>query len=119
MMDFIRAYHLSPIVVLWVGLLWTLMAQAQFHDPRALEADPLTAKGAIAPRLTGLGDNHFVVTTGSEDSQFFFDQGLRLTYGFNHSEALRSFKEAARLDPDNAMAWWGRRWCSGRTSTCR
>jgi tetratricopeptide (TPR) repeat protein len=47
------------------------------------------------------------VTTSSPDSQFFFDQGLRLTYGFNHSEALRSFKEAVRLDPDNAMAYWG------------
>jgi tetratricopeptide (TPR) repeat protein len=32
---------------------------------------------------------------------------LRLTYGFNHSEALRSFKEAVRLDPNNAMAYWG------------
>jgi len=27
--------------------------------------------------------------------------------GFNHSEALRSFKEAVRLDPNNAMAYWG------------
>ena len=80
---------------------------AQVHDPRALAADPATADGPIAPVLEGLGDHHFEVTTNSEASQIFFDQGLRLAYGFNHSEALRSFKEAARLDPGNAMAWWG------------
>jgi tetratricopeptide (TPR) repeat protein len=80
---------------------------AMIHDPRAIEADPSSATEAIAPRLTGLGNHSVAVTTVSEDSQYFFNQGLRLTYGFNHSEALRSFKEAIRLDPDNAMAYWG------------
>jgi tetratricopeptide (TPR) repeat protein len=80
---------------------------AQIHDPRAIEADPATADGPIAPVLAGLGDHHLAVTTDVAASQLFFDQGLRLTYGFNHSEALRAFKEAARLDPDNAMAYWG------------
>lgn len=82
-------------------------ANAQIHDPRALAADPTTAKKPIAPILKGLGENHFPVTTRKPESQQFFDQGLRLTYAFNHSEALRAFKEAVRLDPDNAMAFWG------------
>jgi len=82
-------------------------ADAQIHDPRAIAADPSTALSPIAPRLDGLGDHHFSVTTTNPASAYFFDQGLRLTYGFNHSEALRAFKEAARLDPDNAMAYWG------------
>lgn len=77
------------------------------YDHRAFEADPLTAKEPIAPRLSGLGDYTFKVSTANADSQYFFDQGLRLTYGFNHSEALRAFKEAVRHDPGNAMAWWG------------
>lgn len=81
--------------------------QAQIHDPRALEADPATAEEPIAPLLKGLGEHHFSVTTKNPASQQFFDQGLRLTYAFNHSESLRAFKEAARLDPDNAMAYWG------------
>ncbi len=81
--------------------------KAQVHDPRAIEANPETATQAIAPRLEGLGDHHIEITTSSEDSQYFFDQGYRLTLGFNHSEALRAFKEAARLDQNNAMAWWG------------
>jgi tetratricopeptide (TPR) repeat protein len=94
------------------GLLFSLVtgltgAQAQVHDPRAIDADPATATAPIAPRLDGLGNHRFPITTDSEDAQYFFDQGLRLTYGFNHSEALRAFKEAVRLDPDNAMAHWG------------
>lgn len=82
-------------------------AWAQIHDPRALAADPFSARQPLAPRLQGLGDYHFKVTTSNPESQFFFDQGMRLTAGFNHSEALRSFKEAVRLDQDNAMAYWG------------
>ena len=67
----------------------------------------------IAPRLDGLGEWHFDVTTESEDAQAFFDQGLRLSYGFNHAEAIRAFKEAARLDPGFAMAYWGQAFALG------
>jgi len=81
--------------------------QDKAHDPRALAEDPRLAPSQIAPLLEGLGDHHHKVTTTSEGAQRFFDQGLRLTYGFNHKEALRAFKEAARLDPDSAMAFWG------------
>ena len=77
------------------------------HDERALKEDPRLAPGQLAPVLEGLGEHHHNVTTGSERAQLFFDQGLKLTYGFNHQEALRAFKEAARLDPDCAMAYWG------------
>ncbi|MGH9813922.1 MAG: hypothetical protein ACRD4T_12385, partial [Candidatus Acidiferrales bacterium] len=47
------------------------------------------------------------ITTAAPRAQLFFDQGLRLSYGFNHPEAFRSFQEAARLDPDCAMCYWG------------
>ncbi len=92
----------SLVLLLFVGTV-----QAMIHDPRAISADPATAASPIAPRLEGLGSHSMPVSTDSSESQYFFDQGLRLTYGFNHSEALRSFKEAVRLDPDNAMAYWG------------
>ena len=63
--------------------------------------------GQIAPRLQNLGFHKFPVTTSSERAQLFINQGLMLTYGFNHAEATRSFREAARLDPSCAMAYWG------------
>ena len=94
------------IMLITISLI-ALPAMAQIHDARALAADPDTADGPIAPKLEGLGEHHFPVTTHNPDSQHFFDQGLRLTYAFNHSEALRAFKQAVMLDPENAMAYWG------------
>ena len=60
-----------------------------------------------APVFTGLGDHHHQITTKVEETQKFFDQGVRLLFGFNHAEAIRSFREAARLDANCAMCWWG------------
>jgi tetratricopeptide (TPR) repeat protein len=57
--------------------------------------------------LPGLGNLHYPVTTTSLKAQEYFEQGLRLVYAFNHWEAIQSFREAARLDPNCAMAHWG------------
>ena len=47
------------------------------------------------------------MATASADAQRYFDQGLKFLYAFNHDEAIRSFRQAATLDPTCAMAWWG------------
>jgi tetratricopeptide (TPR) repeat protein len=57
--------------------------------------------------LPGLGKLHHPVSTKDATTQQFFDQGLRLVYGFNHEEAAKAFARAAELDPHLAMAWWG------------
>ncbi len=57
--------------------------------------------------MRSLGELHHAVSTKSREAQQFFDQGLKLVYGFNHDEARRSFQRAADLDPKLAMAWWG------------
>jgi tetratricopeptide (TPR) repeat protein len=57
--------------------------------------------------LPGLGTLHHSVSTKNPEAQRYFDQGLRMTFGFNHEEAIRSFQRAAELDPQMAMAWWG------------
>src|SRR5947207_1444034 len=65
-------------------------------------------KNEPGPRLMpGLGDVHHPVSTKNREAQQFFDQGMKLVYGFNHDEARRSFQRAAGLDPKLAMAWWG------------
>jgi predicted Zn-dependent protease len=73
-------------------------------SPDAQKAGP---GGEIAPRLQNLGSHTFKVGTRSKQAQLFMNQGLNLTYGFNHAEAGRAFREAARLDPNLAMAYWG------------
>jgi len=55
----------------------------------------------------GLGDINHPVTTNNAEAQKFFNQGLSYLYGFNHEEAVKSFKQAAQLDPNLAMAYWG------------
>ncbi len=55
----------------------------------------------------GLGDYHFPITTANPDAQVYFDQGIRLLYGFNHDEAARYFRRAAELDPQAPMPYWG------------
>jgi tetratricopeptide (TPR) repeat protein len=77
------------------------------HYERPKEAPPPAPSGAIAPRLQNLGHHTFPVTTSSEQARQFINQGVNLAYGFNHAEAARAFAEAARLDPDCAMAYWG------------
>lgn len=65
------------------------------------------AAPAGVPMFRNFGSFHHPVGTASAEAQKMFDQGLGLYYSFNDDEAIRSFKEAARLDPDMAMAWWG------------
>ena len=75
--------------------------------------DPVDSTRQIAPLFENLGDYSFPVSTNNSRSQAFFDQGMRLTFAFNHAEAHRSFMEAARLDPGNAMAYWGQAYALG------
>jgi tetratricopeptide (TPR) repeat protein len=65
------------------------------------------------PLLDDLGDRSFDVTTASDEARRYFDQGLALTYAFNHPEALRAFRYARRLDPDCAMCSWGEAYVLG------
>src|SRR5437667_94814 len=75
---------------------------------------PLLAMAALAgpprdtvPLYTDLGDHHVAITTHVGLTQRYFDQGMRLLYGFNHGEAIRSFTRAAQLDSSCAMCYWG------------
>ena len=72
-----------------------------------LIALPTRAEKLPGPLFNGLGDLQHPVTTPSKQAQRYFDQGVRLMFGFNHKEAIRSFRSAAHLDPNCAMAYWG------------
>jgi tetratricopeptide (TPR) repeat protein len=66
----------------------------------------LTAADTV-PLYTDLGTHHKRISTRVPAAQQYFDQGLRLTYGFNHAEAIRSFTRAAELDSTCAICYWG------------
>ena len=79
-----------------------LAAQQHDHPP----GQP-TTEAAATPLYNNLGTLHKDITTGSEVTQQYFDQGLRLIYAFNHDEAIKSFREGLRNDSTCAMCYWG------------
>jgi tetratricopeptide (TPR) repeat protein len=66
-----------------------------------------TAPALPAHIMTGQGKVHFAITTSNSKAQEFFDQGLAQLHSFWAVEAERSFRQAAELDPEAAMPWWG------------
>jgi len=60
-----------------------------------------------ASLLPGMGKVHFPVTTARPEAQAFIDQGVAQLHSFYDFEAERSFRQAAAIDPDCAMAYWG------------
>ena len=57
--------------------------------------------------VVGLGGRGKLGQVGVVVVGVAFDQGLRLTYAFNHGEALRAYRKARTLDPNCAMCYWG------------
>ena len=66
-----------------------------------------TAATPAVPLYDNLGAYQFPVTTSSPEAQRYVNQGVTLSYAFNHAEAIRSFRQAIALDPSCAMCYWG------------
>ena len=62
---------------------------------------------ALAVLVPGSGTYSREISTQDSNVQAFFDQGLRLAWGFYFPESIASYQEAARLDPDHPMPYWG------------
>src|SRR5262245_7917461 len=75
-------------------------------DPR-LQHQHEAAQSDRASLIQGIGNVNHRVSTSKPEAQQFFNQGLALSYAFNHEEASRAFKRAAEIDPKLAMAYWG------------
>src|SRR5215207_7101754 len=89
-----------------------LTAQEHHHPP----ATPTTeSSSAQTPLFDNLGTLHHTITTESELTQQYFDQGFRLTYAFNHDEAIKSFKQGLKSDSTCAMCYWGIAYTLGPT----
>jgi hypothetical protein len=83
-----------------------VVASAQQHEHPP--SQPTTIQEAAAtPLYDNLGTLEHPVTTSSTTAQQYFNQGFRLVYGFNHDEAIKSFKEGLKHDSTCAMCYWG------------
>jgi tetratricopeptide (TPR) repeat protein len=99
------------------GLSPMLLAQAKQTEVSPSGAAAASAargtSGTEAPLIPGLGSHSYRITTSSKLAQRYFDQGLRLAWGFNHAEAQRAFRKAQQLDPQCAMCYWGEAYAFG------
>jgi tetratricopeptide (TPR) repeat protein len=76
-----------------------VVAQAPAAAPAVVSAGP--------HRFDTLGALHRPISSTNADAQAWFDQGLRMAYGFNHQAAGQAFAEAVKADPECAICWWG------------
>ncbi|HUL08453.1 MAG TPA: hypothetical protein VLV76_19155 [Candidatus Acidoferrum sp.] len=100
-----------------IGLAWPLGLRAGDAPKHcAIPTDAMRAQLATAtasyedaepPLWDNLGKATYPITTKNPQAQAFFDQGLKLSYGFNHAEARRAFRMAQKLDPSCALCFWG------------
>lgn len=91
-------------------LIVSLGCAAAQQAPRSDNCAP--PPSALAPTLParllpGMGTVHFVISTSSPEAQQFFDQGMAQMHSFWAREAERSFLQAAALDPQAPMPYWG------------
>jgi tetratricopeptide (TPR) repeat protein len=93
---------LLPAVLICVG------AFAQTKSPDLCVPPPSGSAPALPAHLmTGQGKVHLAISTSNPKAQEFFDQGLAQLHSFWAVEAERSFLQAAELDPEAPMPWWG------------
>lgn len=86
-----------------------VLVGADDKAPKALCAPPVDKASPPLPAklLEGMGSVHFAITTSNPEAQKFFDQGVAQMHSFWNREAERSFLQAAALDPEAPMPWWG------------
>src|SRR5215831_19531431 len=110
----IARFLLAVMVVILTFTSFQTAASAQdktspnhVHYKESAQTSQASPTGQLAPRLQKLGNHVFPVSTKNKQAQLFMNQGLNLSYAFNHAEAGRAYREAERLDPNLAIAYWG------------
>lgn len=76
-------------------------------------SEGLAAGAQSMPLIEGLARSSLPTGALEGAARRYFDQGVAFAFGFNHKAAIRSFREAQRLDPDCAMCWWGEAMANG------
>ena len=93
--------HMKVLILILVLVLTSISFAQHGHSSN---------NGTEKPKVwleDGLGSIDHPVSTKNAEAQKYFNQGLAYMYAFNHAEGINSFKHAAELDPNLAMAFWG------------
>src|SRR5436305_5297693 len=100
--------------VLCAGLLFYLPATSQTPASKAADLGHSSHGTAFdsGPRqkpwvMEGIGEAPFPITTSNPEVQKWFNQGNAMMHSFFFYEAERAFRWCLKLEPDNAMAYWG------------
>ena len=93
-----------------------LLIFSAFGNQGSIKANSEQAHAVLVP---GSGTYSRKISTQNPLAQAFFDQGLRLAWGFYFPESIASFQEAARIDPDQPMHFWGMAYAMGPNPNSR
>ncbi|MDR7269679.1 tetratricopeptide (TPR) repeat protein [Pelomonas saccharophila] len=100
----------APTVAGQPVLLQALLASAAVQpktETAPFQPAPMKAAPGDVPVYKDLGRMSFKLAKASPKLQAYFDQGLRLSFAFNHAEAQRAFQAAQKLDPGCGLCFWG------------
>ena len=98
------------VIVAAAGLCLAAAVAARAQQPRSLY-DRYTEPIQIFK--VGLGTFTKPMSSTNKEAQAFFDQGFQMMYSFAKPEAVRSFREAWKRDPECAICYWGEAWAWG------
>jgi tetratricopeptide (TPR) repeat protein len=84
-----------------------LMLQGCARESATPMAQKVNAGETLAVIVPGGGNYSRTISTDSEQTQIFFDQGLRFAWGFFFPESIASYQQAALADPTHPMPYWG------------
>ena len=98
------------VILAATGLCLVVSVAAHAQQPRSLY-DRYTEPIQIF--TVGLGTFTKPMSSTNKEAQAFFDQGFQMMYSFAKPEAVRSFREAWKRDPECAICYWGEGWAWG------
>ena len=106
----------SPSWVCFLVLAFAL--QAQDHGGHgaaepAGNAIPANFSEPMPIYAKALGTFTRPISSTNAEAQAYFNQGFQMMYAFAKMDAVRSFREAWKRDPDCAICYWGEAWAWG------
>ena len=94
-------------VMLLLGACAQNTIQSTLSDGERVARQELWEQQTGVPLFEGMGEHHHAITTRHPGAQRYFNQGLVLSFAYNHAESVRAFKAAQMLDEHCAMCFWG------------